>query len=94
MTQTAADWDKVMLAAVEYQSDPDVSTTFSPNCRQPPKVNLTPQDPTPYTFSPNCRQPPKVNLKNLQDRIPENLFFCPPARRQPPDVIGLPRNTH
>ena len=29
---------QLMLAAVEYQSDPDVSTTFSPNCRQPPKV--------------------------------------------------------
>eukprot|EP00960_Hanusia_phi_P076656 768590-Hanusia_phi.AAC.27 len=36
--QDAADWDKVMLAAVEYQSDPDESTTFSPNCKQPPRI--------------------------------------------------------
>ena len=38
---------KVMLAAVEYQSDSDVSTTFSPNCRQPPKVIEDPHAPLP-----------------------------------------------
>mmetsp|Transcript_62507 Transcript_62507/g.146954 ORF Transcript_62507/g.146954 Transcript_62507/m.146954 type:complete len:361 (+) Transcript_62507:27-1109(+) len=45
MDQTAADWDKVMLAAVEYQQDPDVSETFSPNCKQPPKVVEDPHAP-------------------------------------------------
>jgi hypothetical protein len=43
--QTAADWDKVLLAAVEYQNDPDVSETYSPNCRAPPKVIEDPHAP-------------------------------------------------
>lgn len=33
--QTAEAWDKVMLSAVEFQSDADVSATITPNCPEP-----------------------------------------------------------
>eukprot|EP00961_Rhodomonas_salina_P047497 638193-Rhodomonas_salina.7 len=42
-----------MLAAVEYQQDPDVSETFSPNCKQPPKVV---EDPHAPHAPPICKQ--------------------------------------
>lgn len=43
--QTAADWDKVLLAAVEFQNDPDMSATNSPNCKAKPVVEVDPHAP-------------------------------------------------
>jgi hypothetical protein len=43
--QTAEAWDKVMLSAVEFQSDADVSATITPNCPEPKKEVEDPHAP-------------------------------------------------
>jgi len=45
--QTSEAWDKVMLAAVEFQSDAELSATKSPNCYEPPRKILDPTYPLP-----------------------------------------------
>mmetsp|Transcript_86023 Transcript_86023/g.229560 ORF Transcript_86023/g.229560 Transcript_86023/m.229560 type:complete len:340 (-) Transcript_86023:151-1170(-) len=52
MDQTSEAWDKVMLAAVEFQADSEVSATKSPNCYEPPKKVIDTTEPLP---------PPKCN---------------------------------